>query len=156
MTPRFKGSYTVLVVDDDPSVLATYRRLLRRAGYNTVTEDDPRRVLNNNSECGIDLLLIDYQMPGMDGLTLLSELRRRACRARCILISAFLNENVRNQAGELGVDRVLDKPVDACMLRKVIDDLLPISEVSADGRDGDGSDDQAGSVGYSDSGLPGA
>jgi DNA-binding response OmpR family regulator len=127
---RFK----VLVVDDDPSVLATYRRLLTRSGYDAVTADDPCRLLSNG-DAGVDLLLLDYKMPGMDGLSLLTELRRRACRARCILLSAFLNDDVRNRAADLGVDRVLEKPVDVRMLRKTIHDLLPLStdtEVDAD------------------------
>lgn len=121
-----KVRYTVLVVDDDPSVLATYRRLLRRAGYETRTEADPCRVLaGEHPGGGVDLLLLDYKMPGMDGLSLLAELRRRRCLARCVLISAFLNEDVRGQARSLGVDRVLEKPVDVCQLRSVLDDLLP-------------------------------
>jgi CheY-like chemotaxis protein len=128
MTAQDKTAYTVLVVDDDPSVLACYRRLLRRAGYTTVTEDDPRKVLSDQTDASADLLLLDYKMPGMDGLSLLAELRRRACRARCILISAFLNEDVRSRAAHLGVDRVLEKPVDAGQLRQVINDLLPLAK----------------------------
>jgi CheY-like chemotaxis protein len=127
MTSRFGTGYTVMVVDDDPSVLATYRRLLRRAGYTTVTANDPRKVLSDRTDTWADLLLLDYKMPGMDGLSLLAELRRRACRARCILISAFLNDDVRRRATNLGVDRVLEKPVDAGRLRKVIHELLPLS-----------------------------
>ena len=126
MTVSVKERYTVLVVDDDPSVLATYRRLLCRAGYTTVTEDDPRKVLRAEADARVDLMLIDNRMPGMDGLSLLAELRSRACRARCILVSAFLNDDVRSRAARLGVDRVLEKPVDACRLRKAIDDLLPL------------------------------
>jgi two-component system response regulator TctD len=128
MTPNCKTGYTVLVVDDDPSVLATYRRLLRRAGYATVTEGDPRKVLSDQADARADLLLLDYKMPGMDGLSLLAELRRRACRARCILISAFLNDDVRSRAAHLGVDHVLEKPVDAGQLRRVINDLLPLAQ----------------------------
>jgi len=127
MSPNLKAGYTVLVVDDDPSVLATYRRLLRRAGYTTVAEEDPRKVLDARADQGIDLLLLDYKMPCMDGLSLLEELRRRSCRARCILVSAFLNEDVMIRAKKLGVDRVFEKPVDVSLLRDTIDTLLPIA-----------------------------
>jgi CheY-like chemotaxis protein len=128
MNSQPKNRFKVLVVDDDPSVLATYRRLLLRAGCAAVTEADPREVLASRSDEQVDLLLLDYKMPGMDGLALLAELRRRACRAPCILISAFLNDDVRSQARHLGVDRVLEKPVDVCQLRQTINDLLPPAE----------------------------
>jgi len=128
MTPRNKSLYTVLVVDDDPSVLSTYRRLLDRAGYRTVTEEDPCRVLTNGyAERKFDLLLVDYKMPGMDGLSLLAELRRRECTAPCILVSAYVNEDVRSQATNLGVARVLEKPVDVGTLRQVLDEFLPLT-----------------------------
>ncbi len=123
-----KTQYKVLVVDDDPSVLATYRRLLTRAGYETVTANDPLRVLDGGGETGsFDLLLLDYRMPGMDGLTLLAELRRREWKARCILVSAYLNDDVRSQARILGVERVLEKPVDVGALREAIHELLPLA-----------------------------
>lgn len=126
MTPSSEAHYTVLVVDDDPSVLATYRRLLGRCGYRTVTQDDPLRVLAEAQPAvDADLLLLDYKMPGMDGLSLLAQLRRRECRARCILVSAYLNDEVRHRAKTLGVDRVLEKPVDVLLLRAVLADLLP-------------------------------
>ena len=126
MTPLGHHRFTVLVVDDDNSVLDCYRKLLERSGYRTITECDPRRVLMAGRDLGdVDLLLIDYKMPEMDGLTLLAELRRREFRARCILISAFLNEAVRQQARHLGVDRILEKPIDVGSLRSALAELLP-------------------------------
>ena len=118
----------MLVVDDDPSVLATYCRLLKRAGYQTVAEQCPMKVLENgHAEGGFDLVLLDYKMPGMDGLTLLAELRRRECRAHCILVSAFLNDDVRSQARNLGVGHVLEKPVGVDVLRRLLDEYLPLT-----------------------------
>ncbi len=126
MTPLGHHRYTVLVVDDDASVLDCYRKLLARAGYRTVVESDPRRILvEGRSLEDIDLLLIDYKMPEMDGLTLLAELRRKEFRARCVLVSAFLNDGVRLQAKHLGVDHILEKPVDVSALRGVLSELLP-------------------------------
>ena len=62
---------------------------------------------------------------------LVAELRRKECRARCVLISAYLNDEVRQQAGTLGVDRVLEKPVDVNLLRGTLADLLPTTGNSA-------------------------
>ncbi len=140
MPPSNHPRYTVMVVDDDPSVLATYGRLLRRSGYNAVTECDPCHALTSGrASDGVDLLLLDHRMPAMDGLTLLAELRRRACRARCILVSAFLNDDVRLRAATLGVDRILEKPVDVGLLRRAIHDLLPMA-----------GDDGGGAAGWND------
>jgi len=128
MTPLGHHHYSVLVVDDDVSVLDCYKKLLSRAGYRTMTESDPRRVLMSGRDMDdVDLLLIDYKMPEMDGLTLLAELRRREIRARCILVSAFLNDGVRQQAKHLGVDHILEKPVDVGSLRDALAELLPTS-----------------------------
>jgi len=57
---------------------------------------------------------------------LLAELRRRECLVPCVLVSAFLNEDVRQQAATLGVVRVLEKPVEVHSLRNVLKELLPV------------------------------
>jgi CheY-like chemotaxis protein len=130
MTPLSNQHYKVLVVDDDPSVLATYRRLLCRSGYTTATIADPRDVLRDRSLLdGVDLLLLDYKMPGIDGITLLAELRRREFQGHCILISGFVNEGVRSQADNLGVNQVMNKPVDITRLRGALKELLPVTGV---------------------------
>ena len=66
-------------------------------------------------------------MPGLDGLSLLAELRRRECTAPAILISAYLNEDLVNQARMLGVARMLEKPVDVSALRGHLFELASAS-----------------------------
>lgn len=127
MAPKPSNGFRVLVVDDDQAVLSTYGRLLRRTGFETVTESNPLKVLENGHLEGVDLLLLDYRMPGIDGLSLLAEIRRRECSAPAILVSAFLNEDVERQAKMLGVRAVLEKPVDAPELRERLLSLVPVA-----------------------------
>ena len=125
MAPTPSNGCRVLVVDDDRAVLSTYCRMLRRAGFEPVAASDPLEVLANGDADGVHLLLLDYRMPGLDGLSLLAELRRRECTVPAILVSAYLNEDVASQARMLGVAHVLEKPVDVPALRGHLFELLP-------------------------------
>ncbi len=120
---------TILVVDDDPAVLQSYGRLLRRLGHRVLLSEDSEKVRTDpDSLRDIDLLILDQRMPRTSGLTLLAGLRRRlaagsgetggvACRVPAvILISAFLSDELKDEAARLGVAVVLEKPVDASRL----------------------------------------
>ena len=125
MAPVPSNGYRVLVVDNDPAALSTYRRLLRRAGFETRTASNPLEVLANGQADGVHLLLLDDRMPGLDGMSFLAELRRRECSAPAILVSTCLNEDVIGQARLLGVAKVLEKPIDVMALRRSLFELLP-------------------------------
>jgi len=120
---------TILVVDDDPAVLQSYGRLLRRLGHRVLLAEDSERVrADPESLRGVDLLILDQRMPKTSGLDLLASLRGRGSAATggggairalpaVILISAFLSEELRDRAARLGVAQVIEKPVDASHLR---------------------------------------
>src|SRR5262249_10958163 len=118
---------TILIVDDDPAVLESYGRLLRRLGHRVILSADPQRVHDDEESLrGVDLLILDQKMPRTRGLALLASLRRRAipaaggngspCRPAVLLISASLDDEARREAGRLGVLEVIEKPVDASRL----------------------------------------
>ena len=93
--PRQAGR-TILVIDDDRAVLESYGRLLRRLGHSVLLADDGDLVRSDpESLRGVDLLILDYRMPGTNGLDLLAALRLRSPeRSRwpaALLISALLN-----------------------------------------------------------------
>ena len=119
---------TILVVDDDPAVLQSYRRLLRRLGHRVLLSEDSEKVMTDpDSLQEIDLLILDQRMPHTSGLALLAGLRRRVAAAlgaqgtaggvpAVILISAFLSHELRVEAARLGVVEVIEKPIDTAHL----------------------------------------
>jgi DNA-binding response OmpR family regulator len=108
---------TILVVDDDPAVLQSYGRLLRRLGHRVLLSEDSDKVGSDpESVREIDLLILDQRMPRTSGLALLASLRARDGQGRrgpaVILISAVLSRELRTEAARLGVVEVIEKPVD--------------------------------------------
>ena len=70
--------YTILIVDDDQSVLDLLHRLLANQNFVIKTETEGLKALEHIGGGGIDLLIVDYKMPAMDGLTLLKKARSLA------------------------------------------------------------------------------
>jgi len=79
----------VLVVDDEPDMVENCARILKKAGYECLTETDPRRALALVESERPDLLLTDLKMPGMDGMELLRRARETDPALPVILITAF-------------------------------------------------------------------
>ncbi len=67
---------TILTVDDSPSMRSMLSFALKRAGYNTVEADNGVTGLEAAKKQSFDLVITDVNMPEMDGLSLVSELRR--------------------------------------------------------------------------------
>lgn len=73
----------ILIVDDDASLLKTMKRQLGRMDYEVLAVDDPTKIADsfqklkekNAERLPVDLIIIDYRMPGMDGLSLFLEIR---------------------------------------------------------------------------------
>ncbi|HXS94469.1 MAG TPA: response regulator [Candidatus Limnocylindrales bacterium] len=68
---------TVLLVDDEPSVLTVVETVLNRAGYRTIATSDSRHALSLSADADVrvDLLLTDLAMPDIDGIQLAQEFR---------------------------------------------------------------------------------
>lgn len=100
----------VLIVDDDPAVRASLQFCLELEGFRVRTYargsdllDDPNMPL---SGC----LVIDYRLPGMNGLDLLAALRRRNIRFPAIVITTHPSAAVRSQAAAAGAV-LIEKPL---------------------------------------------
>jgi signal transduction histidine kinase/ActR/RegA family two-component response regulator len=106
VAPRSRGAETVLVVDDEPLVRGLVSTILGELGYHVVQAGNGGEALAweaENSE-PVHLLLTDVVMPGMSGIELAAELRRRRPECRVLFMSGYSSDVVARPeptAGEL-------------------------------------------------------
>jgi chemosensory pili system protein ChpA (sensor histidine kinase/response regulator) len=106
------GRPTVLIVDDSLTVRKITSRLLTREGYTVLTAKDGVDALQVIAERAPDVILLDIEMPRMDGFELTKTLKNDAKHAHVpiVMITSRTADKHRARAKELGVDLYLGKP----------------------------------------------
>jgi len=101
----------VLYVEDDPELARLLERYLEheREGIAVETCEDPRVALDRIPELGVDCVISDYDMPGMDGLELLAAVREEFPELPFVLFTGKGSEDVASEAISKGVDDYLRK-----------------------------------------------
>ena len=100
------------IVDDDADVRRSLDSLMRSAGLKPRCFCSAEDVLAAGGDAGLACLVTDLHMPGMTGLDLQAELKRRGSRTPLIMMTAFPTELARDQAMRAGAAAFLTKPVD--------------------------------------------
>jgi two-component system response regulator FixJ len=103
------SQWVVAIVDDDPAVCNSTRFLLKAHDFDVQTYQSGANFLNEKPD--IACMIVDYDMPGLDGFELVSELRKRGSQVPIIMITATTNPALKRRAAEIGVKSVLEKPV---------------------------------------------
>ena len=103
---------TVMVVDDSLTVRKITGRLLERSGYHVVTAKDGVDALEQLIDTVPDVMLVDIEMPRMDGFDLTRNVRadERTKKIPIIMITSRIADKHRNYAKEIGVNHYLGKP----------------------------------------------
>jgi two-component system, cell cycle response regulator len=104
----------VLVIEDNEANLELMTYLLRAFGYETVVARDGLAGLARIRQGGVDLVICDIQLPGVDGLALVAEARATAAgRAIPLLaVTAFAQAGDRERLLSAGFDGYLSKPIE--------------------------------------------
>lgn len=101
--------YTILVVDDEERIRRLLRMYLEREGYQIEEAEDGETALEKAFATDYDLILLDLMLPGMDGLDVCTEIRRKKATP-VIMLTARGEENNRIEGFEAGTDDYIIKP----------------------------------------------
>ena len=116
---------SILIVDDEPDVADLFRQRFRREAREGVyvlhfaaSARDALERLARDIEPELIVILSDINMPGMDGLALLREVRARRPDLPVMLVTAYGDDERRRRAVEIGAADFLTKPIDFDLLKE--------------------------------------
>jgi DNA-binding response OmpR family regulator len=115
---------TILVVDDDKSILRTFTRILQKSGYEIDVAETGREAMDKAENQHYDLALVDIRLPDMDGTDLLAKLKRQLQNTVKIMITGFPSLETGVKALDEGADAYLVKPVKPQELLLLLEEKL--------------------------------
>ncbi|HJU17190.1 MAG TPA: response regulator [Stellaceae bacterium] len=121
---------SILIVDDEPDVAELFRQRFRREArqgayvlHFAASGEEALQMLAHEIEPQLIVILSDINMPGMDGLALLREVKRMRPDLPVMMVTAYGDDERRRRAGEYGAAEFLTKPVDFDLLKRQLQQL---------------------------------
>jgi len=115
---------TILVVDDDKSILRTFTRILQKSGYGIDVAETGKEAMEKAENRNYDLALVDIRLPDMDGTDLLAKLKNQLQHTVKIMITGFPSLETGVKALDEGADAYLVKPVKPQELLMLLEEKL--------------------------------
>ncbi len=121
----------VLVVDDDKDVATAIVRALECLGHTASTSGHAQEAFDVIVAQNFDLLLVDYRMPEMTGLDLITLLREEGHKVPAIMMTGHFATEDRVRVEQLGISTILRKPITLPMLARALEKSLLAARAAA-------------------------
>jgi CheY-like chemotaxis protein len=112
----------ILVVDDNDFIRIAVSKMLSRLGYEVSSADSGENGLSIFHKNKFDIVLSDYEMPGMDGVTFADSVKKRSPRTRVVIMTGAGKESVFSRKST-AVDKVVSKPFTLAEIDEAIQNL---------------------------------
>lgn len=122
----YLGTETILLVEDEPSIIRLTRMMLERLGYTILSAPTPKEAIKIASQAGvqIDLLITDVVMPDMNGKNLAKEITKQFPDLKCLFMSGYTANIIANHGILDNGVHFISKPFSKQQLAKKVRDVL--------------------------------
>jgi len=114
----------ILIVEDEQDVRVTMYHAFSGHGYEVTTAANAATALELLAQVQVDVALLDYRLPDMDGLDLYHRIKDRQPDLLCIFVTAYATVDMIEAALDAGVCRILPKPVDIPEILDAVEKLV--------------------------------
>jgi formate transporter len=110
----------MLIIDDDVLVLKACQAIFDKEGFEVVATENPKEGLRLVSEKNFDVILVDWMMPGFDGLDIVEEIDRRSPNSAMVMISGHPSVGRATEAMKRGAMDYISKPLMPAEIKEVV------------------------------------
>ena len=114
----------ILVIDDEPELLALMMELLTDEGYQAFIAANGADGIRLNELENPDLIVLDLRMPEMDGIETLRQIRKKDNKVKVVILTGYGSPDTIRDAADLNVSEYLSKPFDNEQLLRVISETI--------------------------------
>lgn len=119
-----QGQVNILIVDDEPGIRTTMAGILEDEGYNVIVAEDGYKGIAAAEKTKFKIAFIDMKMPGINGIETFKEIKKTSPDTIIFFMTAFLAEDLLQEAAKLEIQAILYKPLDIDLILKVIKEDL--------------------------------
>lgn len=115
---------TLFVIEDEATLAKNIARYLERRGWNVEIAQTAESALHRMATVGPDIVLLDFNLPGMDGLSALAAIRARDPQTRVVMMTGHANVQLAVDAMKAGTSDFITKPIVLAELERLLDRLV--------------------------------
>jgi len=119
MEPKIR----ILVVDDEPPIVAVISRYLERCGYSIMTAENVERAIELAESESPEIIISDITFPDGDGYSLLTEIKKSRPDTAVIMMTGHTEYHTVKESLRLGADEYITKPLDFEELSTILDKI---------------------------------
>lgn len=110
----------LLIVDDQPGIRLLLEEIFKPTGIMIALASNGKEALEQMEKQRPDCILLDMKMPGMNGVEVLREIRNISPQSIVMMMTAYSESELTEEAGRLGVDHYFTKPFDIFEVRDTV------------------------------------